>query len=139
MKIHCEEIARQLPKAALHLALPCDISLAQALQLFKLCAWDDVIVTKLDESAQCWGLVQALQQKPLALMNEASAGVGQAAVAISGEVLAKLAQKQLSEAIQDCLTQEASQDESGLSAHGLATISSGFQPTQAVLGPKHSS
>jgi flagellar biosynthesis protein FlhF len=139
MKLHCEEIARQVPKAERHLALPCDISLTQALQLFKLCAWDDVIVTKVDESAQCWGLVQALQQKPLALMNEASAGVGQAAVAISGEALAKLAQKQLSDAVQDSLAQETGQDVSGLSAHGLATISSGFQPTQAVLAPKHSS
>ncbi|MGA1727940.1 MAG: hypothetical protein ACO38U_06760, partial [Burkholderiaceae bacterium] len=58
LKDHCDDIAKQIPKAELHLALPCDISLAQALQLFKLCPWDDLILTKLDESAQCWGLVQ---------------------------------------------------------------------------------
>jgi flagellar biosynthesis protein FlhF len=139
MKMHCEEIARQLPKAALHLALPCDISLAHALQLFKLCGWDDVILTKLDESAQCWGLVQALQQKPLALMNEASAGVGQASATNSGEALARLAKSQLLATAQDCLAQEAAQGISGLSANAMATISSGFQPTQAVLAPKHSS
>ena len=140
LKDHCKDISKQIPKAELHLALPCDISLAQALQLFKLCPWDDLILTKLDESAQCWGLVQALQQKPLALMNEASKGVGHLSVApMSSEYLAKLAREQLTVAIEDCLASEASQGLSGLSAETLATISSGFQTTQAVLAPKHSS
>jgi flagellar biosynthesis GTPase FlhF len=140
LKDHCKDISKQVPKAELHLALPCDISLAQALQLFKLCPWDDLILTKLDESAQCWGLVQALQQKPLALMNEASKGVGHLSVApMSSEYLAKLAREQLTAAIEDCLASEASQGMSGLSAETLATISLGFQPTQAVLAPKHPS
>jgi flagellar biosynthesis GTPase FlhF len=140
LKDHCNAISKQIPKVELHLALPCDISLAQALQLFKLCPWDDLILTKLDESAQCWGVVQALQQKPLALMNEASKGVGHLSVApMSSEYLAKLAREQLTAAIEDCLASEASQGMSGLSAETLATISSGFQPTQAVLAPKHSS
>jgi flagellar biosynthesis protein FlhF len=140
LKSHCDEISKQVPKAQLHLALPTDISLAQALQLFKLCSWDDLIITKLDESAQCWGLVQALQQKPIALMNEASNGAGNLSwAAMSGECLAKLARTQLAVSVEDSLASETFCGSSGFSAEGLATLPSGFQPTQAVLAPKHSS
>lgn len=139
-KNHCNEILKQVPKAQLHLALPTDISLTQALQLFKLCSWDDLIVTKLDESAQCWGLVQALQQKPIGLMNEASNGAGKLSSApMSGECLAKLARTQLAVSVEDSLASETSCGLSDLSVEGLATLSSGFQPTQAVLAPKQSS
>jgi hypothetical protein len=73
-------------------------------------------------------------------MNEASKGVGHLSVApMSSEYLAKLAREQLTAAIEDCLASETSQGSLGLSAQTLATISSGFQPTQAVLAPKHSS
>ena len=140
LKDHCDDIAKQIPKAELHLALPCDISLAQALQLFKLCPWDDLILTKLDESAQCWGLVQALQQKPLALMNEASKGGGNLnAAPMSGEVLASLARDQLAAAVEDYLASEATHGVLGFSTEALATISPSFQSTQTVLAPKHSS
>ena len=139
LKDHCDEIAKQIPKAELHLALPCDISLAQALQLFKLCPWDDLILTKLDESAQCWGLVQALQQKPLALMNEASKGGGNLnAAPMSGEVLASLARDQLAAAVSEHLAAETSHGVLGFSAESLGTISPSFQSTQTVLAPKHS-
>ncbi|MDP4828818.1 MAG: hypothetical protein NWR77_01710, partial [Burkholderiaceae bacterium] len=140
LKLNCDEILRQLPKAELHLALACDISLAQALQLFKLCPWDDLILTKLDESAQCWGLVQALQQKPLALMNEASNGVGTInSCSMSGDRLACLAREQLACAVQDGLAQEAPQGFSGSTAEALVSVSPRFQATQAVLAPKHTS
>jgi flagellar biosynthesis protein FlhF len=140
LKLHCDDILRQLPKAELHLALACDISLAQALQLFKLCPWDDLILTKLDESAQCWGLVQALQQKPLALMNEASNGVGTInSCSMSGDRLACLAREQLACAVQDGLAQEAPQGFSGSTAEALVSVSPRFQATQAVLAPKHTS
>ncbi len=140
LKSHCDEISKQIPKAEMHLALPCDISLTQALQLFNLHSWDDLILTKLDESAQCWGLVQALQQKPIALMNEASMGVGALSCApMSGKVLASLAIEQLSSTIQDSQSADTVQMVSGLSAVALSTISSGFQPTQSVLAPKQSS
>ena len=140
LKRHCDDISRQLPKAELHLALACDTSLTQALQLFKLCPWDDLILTKLDESAQCWGLVQALQQKPLALMNEASNGVGTTnACAMSGDRLACLAREQLARAVQDGPAQEASQGFSGSTAEALVSVSPRFQATQAVLAPKHTS
>lgn len=140
LKLHCDDILRQLPKAELHLALACDTSLAQALQLFKLCPWDDLILTKLDESAQCWGLVQALQQKPLALMNEASNGVGTLnACSMSGDRLACLAREQLACAIQDGLLEEAPQGVLGSSAEALVSTSPHFQATQTVLAPKHTS
>ena len=140
LKLNCADILRQLPKAELHLALACDTSLAQALQLFKLCPWDDLILTKLDESAQCWGLVQALQQKPLALMNEASNGVGTInSCSMSGDRLACLAREQLACAVQDGLAQEAPQGFSGSTAEALVSVSPRFQATQAVLAPKHTS
>jgi len=140
LKLNCADILRQLPKAELHLALACDTSLAQALQLFKLCPWDDLILTKLDESAQCWGLVQALQQKPLALMNEASNGVGTInSCTMSGDRLACLAREQLACAVQDGLAQVAPQGFSGSTAEALVSVPPRFQATQAVLAPKHTS
>jgi flagellar biosynthesis GTPase FlhF len=129
---HAERLTSQLPHAQFHLVLPADTSAAHASRLIALRSWASLIITKLDEASQSWGLLQTLGQQPVPLYAMASQGPGlQSSAAMNVSALARLATSQL----RDQIAQDADVSE-GNEEPSASTMGETFLPTQARLAPK---
>jgi len=129
---HTEQLAGLLPQAQFQLVLPADTSAAHATRLLAAYSWASLIITKVDEACQSWGLLQALGQHPVPLYAYASDGPGlQAHLPMNISVLARLAVGQLRDQVAQDLG--PAKDPEGLSASTMGQI---FMPTQARLSPR---
>ena len=129
---HAERLCSQLPAAQCHLVLPADTTAAHAGRLLGLRSWASLIVTKVDEACQSWGLIQALGQHPVPFYAIAANGPGpQSGTPMNASVLARLAIGQLRDQFaQDTQAMTEFDDPSA------ATMGEPFRPTQARLAPK---
>jgi len=129
---HAERLCSQLPSAQFHLVLPADTTAAHAGRLLGLRSWASLIVTKVDEACQSWGLIQALGQHPVPFYAIAANGPGpQSDTPMNASVLARLAIGQLRDQFaQDTQAMTEFDDPSA------ATMGEPFRPTQARLAPK---
>jgi len=128
MASHAEQLAGLLPQAQFQLVLPADTSAAHATRLLSVRSWASLIITKVDEACQSWGLVQALGQHPVPLYAHASDGPGlQAHLPMTVSVLARLVVGQLRDQVAQDLGPEGASE--GLSAGTIVE----FTPTQARL------
>jgi flagellar biosynthesis GTPase FlhF len=129
---HAERLCSQLPAAQCHLVLPADTTAAHAGRLLGLRSWASLIVTKVDEACQSWGLIQALGQHPVPFYAIAANGPGpQSGTTMNASVLARLAIGQLRDQFaQDTQSMTEFDDPSA------ATMGEPFRPTQARLAPK---
>ena len=129
---HAERLCSQLPAAQFHLVLPADTTAAHAGRLLGLRSWASLIVTKVDEACQSWGLIQALGQHPVPFYASAANGPGpQSGTPMNASVLARLAIGQLRD--------QFAQDTQALTEFddpSAATMGEPFRPTQARLAPK---
>lgn len=129
---HAERLSSQLPTAQFHLVLPADTSSAQANRLLPLRGWASLMLTKLDEACQSWGLLQALSQHPVPLYATAAQGPALSSVApMNAPGFVRLAIHQLRDQLaQDNALAGANAEES------TGTMEPSFQPTYARLAPK---
>ncbi|MFZ9314764.1 MAG: AAA family ATPase [Burkholderiaceae bacterium] len=129
---HAERLCSQLPSAQFHLVLPADTTAAHAGRLLALRSWASLVVTKVDEACQSWGLIQALGQHPVPFYALAANGPGpQSGTPMNASVLARLAIGQLRDQFaQDTQAMTEFDDASA------ATMGEPFRPTQARLAPK---
>jgi hypothetical protein len=112
--------------------LPADTTAAHASRLLSLQSWASLIVTKVDEACQSWGLIQALGQHPVPFHSEAANGPGtQSSTPMNASILARLAISQL----RDQFAQDT-QALTDLDDPSTATMGEPFRPTQARLAPK---
>ena len=129
---HAERLCSQLPSAQFHLVLPADTTAAHAGRLLGLRSWASLIVTKVDEACQSWGLIQALGQHPVPFYAIAANGPSpQSGTPMNASVLARLAIGQLRD--------QFAQDTQALTEFddpSAATMGEPFRPTQARLAPK---
>jgi flagellar biosynthesis GTPase FlhF len=129
---HSTRLNNLLPSGKFHLVLPADTTATNAARFLALRSWSSLVVTKLDEATQSWGLVHALMQKPTPLFALAANGPNlQSSVQMSASVMAGLALGQLRD--------QFAQDYEALTATdspSTATIEDRFRPTQARLASK---
>ena len=71
---HRKAMQSLCPEVALHLVIPANIAAHQAEAFFRLHPWQSFMLTKLDESAHTWGLIQALCNVPSLMFEFAGTG-----------------------------------------------------------------